>query len=297
MAHNHPHNHSSKDSHNNSSKNIVISLILNAFFVVVEVVGGLWTNSIAILSDAAHDLGDTFALAITWGLQKKSQQKGDESYTYGYKRFSLLGSIFLSGVLTISSIFILVEAGKRVLNPQEVNEQGMLWLAIFGVVINGAAALRLKRGTSLNEKAIFLHIMEDVLGWVAVLVVSIVMQFYNAPILDPLLSIAISLWVLSNVYKNIKDVFTVLLQATPSSVNLQEFKQKVVNIPNVKSIQNLHIWSLDGETHVASLHINVVGNQTSDIKKTIRTISQSYNIEHTTIEVDDVDDALVNELT
>lgn len=278
MAHNH--------SHNNASKNILITLILNAFFVVVELIGGIMTNSVAILSDALHDFGDCLSLATAWVLQKKSQKGSDELYSYGYKRFSLLGSIFLSGILTISSILILFEAGKRLFDPQEVDAQGMFWLAIFGVFINGIAAIRMKKGSSLNERAIYIHIMEDVLGWVAVLVVSIVMHFYNMPILDPILSIVISFWVLSNVYKNIKDTFKVILQAVPASVNILELKEKIEALPHVESTHDIHVWSLDGESHVASLHVVSCQTDTSEIKQAIRNIAHTYNIEHVTIEIE-----------
>lgn len=282
MAHNHSHNH----NHNNTSKNILISLVLNAFFVVVELIGGIMTNSIAILSDALHDFGDCLSLATAWVLHKKSQKGSDEFYSYGYKRFSLLGSIFLSGILAISSVLIIIEASKRLLNPQEVDAQGMFWLAIFGIIINGVAALRMKKGSSLNERAIYLHIMEDVLGWVAVLIVSIVMHFYNAPILDPILSIVISLWVLTNVYKNFKDTFKVILQAIPASVNMIELKQKIEALPHIESIHDLHVWSLDGESHVASLHVVTCEDDTLEMKRSIRAISKTYNIEHVTIEIE-----------
>ena len=194
------------DDHNqeNAAKNIGVAFWLNAFFVIVEVIGGFFTNSIAILSDALHDFGDCLSLAMAYGLQKKSEKKRDKFYSYGYKRFSLLGTVFLSGVLVVSSAFVLFEAIKRIMMPQEVSAGGMLWLAVAGIVINGVAALRMHRGSSLNERAVFLHIMEDVLGWVAVLIVSVVMLYVNFPILDPLLSVCISIWVLSNVYGNLK---------------------------------------------------------------------------------------------
>src|SRR5574344_1588552 len=150
----HTHNHT---EHNGAMHNIGVAFVLNAFFVVVELVGGVMTNSIAILSDALHDFGDCLSLALAWALQRKALKKRDKLYSYGYKRFSLLGSVFLSGVLSVSSVFMIIEAVKRIANPQSVNAEGMLWLSIVGVVINGAAALRLKRGTSLNERAVFLH--------------------------------------------------------------------------------------------------------------------------------------------
>lgn len=289
MAHNHQH-HSHEHNHgDNATKNISVAFFLNLFFVVVEVIGGLFTNSIAILSDALHDFGDCLSLAVAWAFQKKATQKRDHKYTYGYRRFSLLGSIFLSGVLFVSSVFVLFEAGKRIFDPQEVNAQGMLWIAIIGVIINGAAALRLKKGSSLNERAVFLHIMEDVLGWVAVLIVSIVMMFVDLPILDPILSIAISLWVLTNVFRNTHDTFKIMLQATPDNVDIDDLEQKLNKVDGVISIHDLHLWTMDGESHIMTLH--VVSNTThpEQLKHNIIDIAKPFHIDHVTIEIEQPD--------
>lgn len=286
MGHNHSHaNH----SHQNASKNIVTAFILNSIFVIIELVGGILTNSIAILSDALHDFGDCISLAIAWGLQKKSLKKGDERYTYGYKRFSLLGSVFLSGILTVSSLFVITEAVKRVFDPQPVNAGGMLWLAILGIAINGAAALKLKKGDTLNEKAVFLHIMEDVLGWVAVLVVSVVMKFADVPVLDPLLSIAISLWVLGNVYKNMRDTFRIFLQGTPENVNVREIQEQIEGIAGVQSVHDLHIWTQDGVSHVMTLHVVVSPEHpdTDTIREQIHATGETAGIAHITLEFEE----------
>lgn len=275
MAHNHNHN---------ASKNISTAFFLNLFFVVVEIIGGLMTNSIAILSDAIHDFGDCLSLGTAWLLQKKSKKERDTRYSYGYKRFSLLGSLFLSGVLLISSVIIIIEAVKRLLEPQPVDTQGMIWIAIVGVIINGAAALKVKTGTSLNERAVYLHIIEDVMGWIAVLIGSIVMQFIDAPYIDSLLSICISIWVLWNVFKNTKSTFQILLQGVPIDIPIEELKAKLNNISDVESIHDLHIWSLDGETHVMTLHVITSATDVSKIRKQVLDIGTTYNISHTTVE-------------
>lgn len=278
MGHNHAH------SLNNAEKNISIAFFLNAFFVIVELIGGILTNSIAILTDALHDFGDCLSLATAWFLQKKSTQARDKKYSYGYKRFSLLGSIFLSGVLTVSSVFVLIEAAKRIAAPQDVSAQGMLWMAVFGIIINGAAAFRVKRGTSLNERAVYLHIMEDVLGWVGVLIVSVVMLFIYVPALDSLLSIGISIWVLSNIYRNIRSVFKIFLQAIPDDVPLVELTSKINSIKGIASIHDLHLWSLDGESHVMTLHVVTDEADTIAIKAQIVATANKYHIVHTTVE-------------
>lgn len=294
MAHNHAHGH--VHSHE-GTKNITIAFILNAIFVVIEIVGGLLTNSIAILSDALHDFGDCISLGITWGLQKKSQKGRDANYSYGYKRFSLLGSIFLGGILSISSVIVVVEAVGRILNPEAVDARGMLWLAIIGVFINGLAAFKLSRGNSISQRAVYLHIMEDVLGWVAVLVSSVVMMYWELPILDSILSIAISTWVLYNVYKNLRRTFAVLLQAIPKDVNVSLLEKEIKEIEGIVDIHDVHIWSLDGESHVMSLHLvldDISQIQKVDIKKKVKALSLKFNIVHITNEIELVGEECIN---
>ena len=186
--------------------------------------------------------------------------------------------------MTVSSVLVLIEAVKRIASPEEVSAQGMLWMAVFGIVINGAAALRVKKGSSLNERSVYLHIMEDVLGWVGVFVVSIVMMFTDLPVLDPLLSVAISVWVLSNVYKNLRGVFKVLLQAVPDDIPMEEIERKIIGIEGIISVHDMHIWSLDGESHVMTLHVVSSGTNNLEIKKGILDIGEEYHIVHITVE-------------
>jgi cobalt-zinc-cadmium efflux system protein len=273
-------------SKDNSTKNIRTAFFLNLGFAFVELIGGIITNSVAILSDAIHDFGDSISLAIAWALQKKSNKPKDEKYSYGYKRFSLLSSVILSGILLIGSILILIEAITRLFSPQDVNAQGMLWLAILGIIINGAAALSVKKGKTLNERAVFLHIMEDVLGWIGVLVISIVMIFVHLPILDPILSISITIWVLYNVYKNLKSTFNILLQALPKDVDVKKLTKELEEIEDVISIHDLHLWTQDGISHVMTLHI-VADSNYDRIKEKVRQKAKTYNIDHVTIELED----------
>ncbi|MDD2191498.1 MAG: cation diffusion facilitator family transporter [Bacteroidales bacterium] len=283
MAHNHSHGHSHNHSGEESSKNIIIAFFLNLVFAIIELIGGLLTNSVAILSDSVHDFGDSISLLIAWLFQKKSQQTRDAKYSYGYKRFSLLGSVFLSGVLFVGSMFIFVEAVKRLFDPQPVHAQGMFWLAILGIVVNGVAALRVKKGKSLNERVVYIHIMEDVLGWFGVLVVSIVMLFVDIPILDPILSVAITIWVLYNVYNNLRDTFKILLQAVPDDVDIEKLKQDIEGIENLISIHDFHIWTQDGISHVMTLHA-VADKDQFIIKEKIREIAQTHDVSHVTVE-------------
>jgi cobalt-zinc-cadmium efflux system protein len=288
MSHQHTHNHT--HSHENAAtKNITVAFLLNLFFVFVELIGGILTNSIAILSDALHDFGDCLSLAVAWAFQKKSSKKRDRKYSYGYKRFSLLGSVFLSGVLFITSLFVLYESFKRIFSPEQVDARGMLWIALFGLVINGLAALRLKKGTTLNERAVFLHIMEDVLGWIAVLAASIVMLFVHFPVLDPILSIAISIWVLYNVFGNLRATFSIMLQATPDSVDIDELEEKIKTLDGVISIHDLHLWTLDGESHIMTLHVVSYDADNEELKHKIIETAEPFHIDHVTIEFEKPD--------
>jgi len=278
-----------------SSGNLKMALVLNFLFAIVELAGGLYTNSVAILSDALHDFGDSISLGVAFYLQKKSGKKSDKFYSYGYKRFSLLGSVFISIVLAVSSVFIIAESIKRVLEPQQSNASGMLLLAILGIIVNGAAVLRLKKGSSLNEKAVLIHMMEDVLGWIAVLIASVVMMFVNLPIIDPLLSIGITIWVLVNVYNNLSRTLKIMLQEIPRDVKTDEFMQEIRIMNDIESIHDLHLWSLDGENHILTLHV-VLKNDSSlvkqrEYKQKIRCIGEKYGIGHITIEFEDTEEA------
>lgn len=282
MGHNHTHNH--------ATKNITVAFFLNLIFAIIELIGGIFTNSIAILSDALHDFGDSISLGVAWYLQRISERKRDNYYSYGYKRFSLLGAIFISAVLLIGSVFIIIECAGRLMHPQQPDATGMFWLAILGIIVNGFAALRLKKGESLNERAVSLHLIEDVLGWIAVLIVSIVMMFLKIPILDPLLSIGISIWVLTNVYKNLRETFRILLQEAPQNVDLPTLQVAILRITGVQSLHDIHLWTLDGEKHIMTLHIVTEDNITLEnlqwIKNNVRNLCTDHGITHATIELE-----------
>src|SRR5690554_4219615 len=210
----HGHNHS-HIGHSHSYKNIGFAFLLNLLFSIIEFVGGIITNSIAIMSDAVHDLGDAVSLGVSWGLEKYSKKSPDKKYTYGYARFSLLAAFINSIVLIIGSAFILYSAIPRLFNPEEVNPSGMIVFAILGIIINGAAVIAVSRGESLNEKTVSWHLLEDVLGWVVVLITSVVLVFVYIPILDAILSILITLYIIYKVFINLRAVFKVFLEAAP----------------------------------------------------------------------------------
>lgn len=283
MSHNH-HDH----SHHHNGKNLRIAFFLNLIFTVIEIIGGIYTNSLAILSDALHDLGDSFSLGLAWYFQKLSTKKRDLKYTYGYKRFSLLGAIVNSIVLIIGSFFIVKEAIPRIISPETADAKGMFFLAILGILFNGAAFLRTRDGHSHNEKVVSLHLLEDVLGWVAILLGSLVIYFTGWYQIDPILSVLIALFILFNVYRNIKSSLRIILQATPEDVDLEEIRKSLKNIPGVKSSHDLHVWSLDGEKNIMTSHVVLENDLKEEDRLKLRNkIKESVlllKIHHCTIE-------------
>ncbi len=289
MGHDHSHH-----SHHGSTKNIVVAFWLNTSFAIIEIVGGLYTNSMAILSDAVHDLGDSLALGFAYYFQKKATQQKDSTYTYGYQRFSLLGAFINATILTVGSILIIRESVLRITSPQQPDAAGMIMLAVFGIAVNGYAMLRLRKGGSINEKVVALHFVEDVLGWVAVLIGSIVMLFADVPILDPILSLVIAAYILVNVFRNLRTTFRILLQRKPDSLDETSVREKILAIPGVKEVHDIHLWSMDGREHVITLHV-VVDNERSiqehaKIKREVKHRLLHMHIHHATVEIESEDE-------
>lgn len=292
MAHNHDHDHPHSHHHHGhgSQGNIKIAFLLNLLFTLLEIVGGLWTNSMAILSDALHDLGDSVSLGISWYLEKYAQRGPDQKYSFGYARFSLLGALLNSVILLGGSLVILVRAVPRIISPEPLNIQGMLIFAILGILINGVAVLRLRKGTSLNERVVLWHMLEDVLGWVVILAASIVLTFVDIPILDPILSVLITLYILYHVLVNLREVLSIFLQKVPKDFSIPEIEQELVTVPAVMSVHHTHIWSLEGQKHFLSTHV-VLGDEINKeeivcVKKKIRDVIQAKGIEHVTMEIE-----------
>ena len=278
------------DHHHNQEGNIKIAFFLNLGFTVLEFFGGLYVNSVAIISDALHDLGDSLSLGLSWYLDRKSREGANSNFTFGYTRFSLLGALVNSLVLIGGSIFVINEAVERILNPEHTDAQGMLLFAIIGVTVNGYAAWRVSKGKTLNERVISWHLMEDVLGWAAVLVVSIVLLFKDIHYLDPALSLFITAYILWNVLKRLKETLYVFLQGSPDDIDIEELNRKFLNLSFVESTNHVHVWSLDGEKHVVTAHVQVQEMiQVSELinaKKEIRKLLKPYKFNHSTIEIE-----------
>ena len=287
------HHHDNSDHghhHHHTGKNLSIAFFLNLSFTIIEIIGGLLTNSMAILADAVHDFGDSFSLGLAWYLEKYSNKKRTKDFTYGYRRFSILAAFINSVVLIIGSLSILFFAIPRLWDPPMPDAGGMIWLAILGIVVNGAAVLRLQKGESLNEKVVMLHLLEDVLGWVAVLVVGVVLLYFDLPILDPLLSIGLACYVLWNVFKNFGKTVTIFLQKKPANFEEQSFKEKMSELEMITSVHDIHAWTMDGQYGVLTLHVKVTPSVEKEeivkMKAAIRKTAAGYGINHTTIEIE-----------
>ncbi len=273
-----------------SSSGLKIAFFLNAGFTALEIFGGLWTNSIAIITDALHDSGDCLSLGLAWYLQRLSAKEPDSKFTYGYGRFSTLGALVTSLVLMVGLSFVSWSAIERLRNPEEVEAFGMLGLAVLGILFNGIAAWRLKDGHSLNEKIASWHLLEDTLGWGAVLIGSVAMMAWGLPIIDPLLSLLISVFILWNVVRNIKKVLSVLLQHAPASFDRVAFEASISKIPGVINSHHTQTWTLDGETHVISMHLVMAAGSGRDQivagKRSVHELLRKQDFEHVSIEVE-----------
>ena len=281
------HNHSHSHSHGKDDR-IGWTFFLNVSFTIIEFIGGWLTNSTAIMADAVHDLGDSLSIGFAWILSRFSDKEASDRFSYGYRRLTLFGAFINSIVLVIGSIWVLFEAIPRLSNPEMPMAEGMLGLALLGVAVNGYAVFKLKAGKTLNEKVLTWHLLEDVLGWVAVLIVSIVLLFVDLPILDPLLSIGFTLFILFNVLKNLKTTLALFLQATPDEKVQNNIEKAIKAIPEINGIHHMHFWSLDGESHVLTAHLELAHNFEVDklirLKQQVAKELSSYNLSHTTIE-------------
>lgn len=269
-----------------TEKNILIAFILNITFSIFEFLGGLFTNSVAILSDSLHDIGDAASIGISYFLEKKSKQKPNEKYTYGYLRYSILGAFITTTILAVGSTIVIIESIKRIINPVEVNYSGMIIFAIVGVIVNLIASIVTKEGDSLNQKSVNLHMFEDVLGWIVVLIGSILMKFTNITILDPIMSIGVALFIFVTSIRNLKEILDLFLEKTPKDIDINKLKDHLKEIEEIEDIHHVHVWSMDNINNYATLHIVTNSKNHNELKHKIREEMEEHGINHVTIEIE-----------
>lgn len=283
MPHDHIHLHST-----GTGKNILSAFFINLTFTAISLIGGWLTNSMAIISDSIHDLGCTLSIALAWIFERIAGHKPTGRFTFGYLRFTLLGAFINAFILLSGSSIVLYESISRIASPQQVDAEGMLWFALIAIVFKGLAVWRTWKGTSVNQRMVSLHLLGDCLGWVVVLIASIVMLFVEIPLLDPILSICISLYILYNVVRNLIIAFRIVLEGVPTTINYQTLKAEVSAITGISELHNLHIWSMDNEHHLAEVKLSTTLTDLGEIevlKRTLRNLLERYGIGESTIEV------------
>ena len=268
-----------------TDKNILIAFLLNIFFSLFELIGGLIIGSVAIISDSLHDFGDALSIGIAYILEKKSIKKPDDKYTYGYIKYSVMGSIITTVILITGSFFVIYESVKRFFHPVEINYNGMILMAIFGVIVNLIAGYKTKDGDSINQKAVNIHMLEDVLGWIVVLIGSILMKFTDVSVIDSILSICVAVFILFVSIRNMKAVFDIFLEKTPDSINIDEVKEHLLNIKGIKNVHHIHIRTIDGYSNFATLHA-VVKKYDHEIKDKVKKELKKFGISHSTVEIE-----------
>ena len=263
----------------------MIAFLLNLSFSVFEFFGGIFTGSVAILSDAVHDIGDAASIGIAYLLERKSKKQPDETYTYGYVGYSVIGSVLTTLILLLGSAAVIYNAVCRIIEPTDIDYNGMILFAVIGVCVNFGAAMLTREGGSLNQKAVNLHMLEDVLGWIVVLIGALVMRFTDFALIDPILSICVATFILFGALRNLKDAFSLFLEKVPSGISVKEIREHVEKIDGVMSVHHIHLWSIDGRTNFATMHIVTDAEQAS-IKEKVREELKEHGIAHVTLELE-----------
>ena len=272
-----------------SEKKILTAFILNLAFSAFELVGGIFTGSVAILSDALHDVGDAASIGLAYYFEKKSKKAPGGQYTYGYGRYSVVGGAVTTLILVFGSAGVVAGAVGRIINPTEINYNGMIVLALVGTAVNFFAAYFTHGGHSKNQRAVNLHMLEDVLGWIAVLIGAVVMRFTDLWIIDPIMSIGVAVFILVHAVKNLREVADVLLEKAPEGVDIGELKNYLCEIEGVEDVHHIHLWSINGEDIYATMHIVAEGDF-HKIKEKVRAELKEHGISHATIETETPDE-------
>ena len=264
-----------------------LAFFLNLSYAIIEFIAGGIFGSSAVLADSIHDLGDAIAIGISAFLESISNREEDSHYTLGYKRFSLLGALVTAVILMTGSVLVILENITKLFHPQPVNDEGILWLGIIAVSINVLASLVVRKGKTKNESILSLHFLEDTLGWVAVILMAIVLRFTDWYILDPLLSLVISFFILSKAIPRFWSTLKIFLDAVPEGVDIQQVKSDLEQLDHVASINQLNLWTMDGLEKNAIVHVCLKKVEHMEVcKEAIRAMLKDYGFQNITIEVD-----------
>lgn len=291
MGHNHSHGHSHSHGHTNNKKALFWAFLLIATFMVVEVVGGVITNSLALLSDAGHMLSDAAALGLSLFAMKLGERKATQSKTYGYKRFEIIAAALNGLTLIIISIYIFVEAYHRFTDPPQVQSMGMLAISVIGLIVNIIAAWILMSGDkdeNLNVRSAFLHVLGDMLGSVGAITAALLIYFFDWGLADPIASVAVAILIIISGWRVTKESFHVLMEGTPEQIEVKEVKDEIMKIPEVKDVHDVHIWSITSGVLMLSGHIAVKGEGAHDrvLHKAQKLLHDRFGIDHSTLQVE-----------
>lgn len=269
-----------------TQKNILIAFILNLLFSVFEFFGGVFTGSVAIISDAVHDMGDAASIGFSFFLEKKSRKQPDEKYTYGYLRYSVAGGLITTLILLVGSVGVIYNAILRILDPRDIDYNGMIIFAVVGALVNFLAAFFTREGDSINQKAVNLHMLEDVLGWIVVLVGAVVMRCTDFKLIDPIMSMGVAVFIIVNAYKNLKGIVDLFLEKVPDNIDIDEIKEHILGIEGVLGVHHIHIRGIDGINAYATMHIVAKGDN-HRIKDIVRQELREHGISHATLELEE----------
>ena len=284
----------------NSQNNILVAFLLNFTFTIVEVVGGILTNSVAILSDAIHDFGDSLSIGMGWILEKNAKKKQNEKFTFGYIRLRTISALITSAILLVGSVIIIYESINRLINPENINSMWIFIISIFGILFNSLAVFKTRKSDNINEKAINLHIFEDVLGWIVVFIGSIFMWAFNITWLDSILSIVVTIFILYHTIKNLIEIFNIFMEKVPNKVEFLKFKSHVLENKFIKNLHHVHMWTLDGQIMIATCHVVLScftkKEDLSNIKNYIKQEAKEFGIDEIVVEFDFEKDNCLDEV-
>ena len=268
-----------------TERNILIAFVLNLAFSVFEFVGGIFTGSVAILSDSVHDIGDAASIGVSFFLERRSKKQPDDRHTYGYARYSVIGGVITTLILLVGSVAVIAGAISRIIFPVEINYNGMIIFAVVGVAVNFVAAFFTRGADSVNQRAVNLHMLEDMLGWLVVLAGAIVMRFTDITLIDPIMSIGVAVFIFVSALKNLKEVLDIFLEKTPRGISVQMIRESVCGVDGVIDVHHIHVWSMDGCANYATMHV-VIERDAQGIKRSVRHKLGELGIHHVTLEIE-----------
>lgn len=293
MKPSHNYDHSHYHSSNGTNKKIVGVFFLNVIIAIVELIAGVVSGSTTLISNFLHDFGDSVVMLLTYFFEKKSLKQRDDIYTYGYRRFSVLGAFINLFVLFVGSILIINFAVHTLFIEKIINEKIVIFISIVGLIVNLIAYIMFKNKKGITEEKIALNFKIDIISLLIILIANIVIWITKIYMIDSLLSIVFGIWILKEVFTNFKEIFYILMQAKPDDVDIEKVMDYLLSIDIIEDIHDLHIWSLDGEDYILSMHLVVSDSTTQEetlvLKENVKIGLEKFGLNHSTIETESME--------